>query len=204
MGPPSLGSLWEVTTLHQDVPLTTMRTDASRPWNRRPVARLALLAAPALLVAGLAGCSSDATPEPTTSPTTSTAPSPTETTESPSPTGTAPTRIVAVLCDEATQESQDAIRAAMLPEFTVSQLVDVRADDDAEHAILGFVEGPGLAVLAQWVGDTLDLVDLASADEFAAQVSTAPLETNFDQATQDLLDNTVKCYTTIFGPDEDE
>lgn len=185
-----------------------MRTDSSRPWNRRPAARLALLAAPALLVAGLAGCSSDATPEPTasptSSPTTSAAPSPTETTESPSPTGTAPTRIVAVLCDEATKETKDAIRAAMLPEFTVSQLVDVRADDDAEHAVLGFVEGPGLAVLAQWVGDTLDLVDLAAADEFAAQVSTAPLETNFDQATQDLLDNTVKCYTTIFGPDEDE
>ena len=171
----------------------------------RPTRRLALLAAPVLLVAGLAACSSDASPEPTATTTSSSAPAPTDTSPSPDPSpDSSPSRIVAVLCDEAAEESQEAIRAAMLPEFTVSQLVDVRADDDAAHAILGFVEGPGLAVLAQWVGDTLELTDLTAADEFAAQVSTAPLGSDFPQRTQDLLDNTVKCYTTIFGPDEDE
>lgn len=185
--------------------MSTSPGRSHRPASHRPAGRWALLAAPVLLIAGLSACSSDAAPDPSPSPT-SAAPSPTST-----PTGTptdtaspSPSRIVAVLCDEATKESKDAIRAAMLPDYTVSQLVDVRADDDAEHAILGFVEGPGLAVLAQWVGDTLDLTSLAAADEFAAQVSTAPLETDFDQVTQDLLDNTVKCYTTIFGPDEEE
>lgn len=164
----------------------------------------ALLAAPALAAAVLAGCSSDSGPEPTTT-SSSAAPSPTSSSASPSPSGSAsPSRIVAVLCDSATEESQAAIEAALLPDFTVSQLVDVRADDDAQHAILGFVEGPGYAVLAQWVGDTLELTDLVSADEFAAEVSTAPLKTDFDQSTQDLLDNTVKCYTAIYGPDEDE
>jgi len=111
---------------------------------------------------------------------------------------------VAVLCDEATEESVAAIEAAVDPEFSVSQLVDVRTDDDAQHAILGFVEGPGLAVLAQWIGDTLELTNLQSADEFAAQVSDAPLIGAVDQSTQDLLDNTVKCYTALYGPDEDE
>ena len=183
----------------QDVPLGPMTSSVAT--SRRVTRRLALLAAPALLVTGLAACSSDASPEPTeTATTTTSAPSPTGTSPSPD---TSPSRIVAVLCDEAAPETQTAIEAAMLPEFTVSQLVDVRADDDAEHAILGFVEGPGLAVLAQWVGNTLELTDLTAADEFAAQVSTAPLGGDFPQSTQDLLDNTVKCYTTIFGPDEE-
>ena len=171
--------------------------------HRRP-----LLLVPAL-VAGLAlvaGCSSDASPDPTTtSPTASPSTTSASPTESPSPTGSAsPSRIVAVLCDEATEESEAAIEAAVDPEFSVSQLVDVRTDDDAQHAILGFVEGPGLAVLAQWIGDTLELTNLQSADEFAAQVSDAPLIGAVDQSTQDLLDNTVKCYTALYGPDEDE
>lgn len=179
--------------IHQDVPLVAMT-----PANL--TRRLTVLAAPALLIAGLTACSSDASPEPTTTDaTTTSAPAPT----SPSP-DVSPSRIVAVLCDEAAPETKAAIEAAMLPDFSVSQLVDVRADDEAGHAVLGFVEGPGLAVLAQWVGDTLEMTDLTAADEFAAQVSTAPLGSDFDQSTQDLLDNTVKCYTTVFGPDEDE
>ncbi len=210
MGPASLGSPWETAPLPahaaaagiHHVPLGPMTSSViARRTTGRIRARAALLAAPILLVGGLAACSSDATPEPTDTGATTSAPSPTGTSPSPD---TSPSRIVAVLCDEAAEESQDAIRAAMLPDYTVSQLVDVRTDDDAQHAILGFVEGPGLAVLAQWVGDTLELSDLTAADEFAAQVSTAPLGSDFPQRTQDLLDNTVKCYTTVFGPDDDE
>jgi hypothetical protein len=187
---PSLGSTWET------------RAQTTYPGAMKP--RLTWLAAPVLAVGLLAGCSADADPDPTGA-TASPPPTSASSTASPSPTGSvSPSRIVAVLCDEATKESVAAIEAALDPDFTVSQLVDVRADDDATHAVLGFVEGPGLAVLAQWVGQTLELTDLQSADEFAAQVSAAPLATDFPEETQDLLDNTVKCYTTIFGPDEEE
>jgi len=106
-----------------------------------------------------------------------------------------------VLCDEATEESVAALEAAISDEFTISQVVDVRTDDDANHAILAFVEGPGLAVLAQWTGTGLGLTDLAAADEFAAQVSDVPMATP-DEATQDLLSQTVTCYTTLFAPDQ--
>jgi hypothetical protein len=89
----------------------------------------------------------------------------------------------------------------MLPDFTVSQLVDVRTDDDGMHAILGFVEGPGLAVLAQWTGTGLTLEGLAAADEFAAQV-TDVAQGSPDQATQDLLGQTVTCYSAVFAPED--
>lgn len=112
-----------------------------------------------------------------------------------------PTEILAVLCDEATDESVAALEAAVSSDFSVSQVVDVRTDDAGMHAILAFVEGPGLAVLAQWTGEGLDLQGLAAADEFAAQVSDVPMATP-DQATQDLLGQTVQCYTTLFAPDE--
>lgn len=109
--------------------------------------------------------------------------------------------ILAVLCDEAAPEQVAAIEAVMLPDFTVSQLVDVRTDDDGKHAILGFVEGPGLAVLAQWTGTGLTLEGLAAADEFAAQV-TDVAQGSPDQETQDLLGQTVTCYSTLFAPED--
>ncbi len=109
--------------------------------------------------------------------------------------------ILAVLCDEAAPESVAAIEAVMLPDFTVSQLVDVRTDDDGKHAILGFVEGPGLAVLAQWTGTGLTLEGLAAADEFAAQV-TDVAQAAPDQETEDLLGQTVTCYSNIFAPED--
>ena len=109
--------------------------------------------------------------------------------------------ILAVLCDEAAPEQVAAIEAVMLPDFTVSQLVDVRTDDDGMHAILGFVEGPGLAVLAQWTGTGLTLEGLAAADEFAAQV-TDVAQGSPDQETQDLLGQTVTCYSTLFAPED--
>ena len=109
--------------------------------------------------------------------------------------------ILAVLCDEAAPESVAAIEAVMLPDFTVSQLVDVRTDDDGKHAILGFVEGPGLAVLAQWTGTGLTLDGLAAADEFAAQV-TDVAQAAPDQETEDLLGQTVTCYSNIFAPED--
>ena len=109
--------------------------------------------------------------------------------------------ILAVLCDEAAPESVAAIEAVMLPDFTVSQLVDVRTDDDGKHAILGFVEGPGLAVLAQWTGTGLTLEGLAAADEFAAQV-TDVAQAAPDQETEDLLGQTVTCYSNLFAPED--
>ena len=109
--------------------------------------------------------------------------------------------ILAVLCDEAAPESVAAIEAVMLPDFTVSQLVDVRTDDDGKHAILGFVEGPGLAVLAQWTGTGLTLEGLAAADEFAAQV-TDVAQAAPDQENEDLLGQTVTCYSNIFAPED--
>ena len=109
--------------------------------------------------------------------------------------------ILAVLCDEAAPEQVAAIEAVMLPDFTVSQLVDVRTDDDGKHAILGFVEGPGLAVLAQWTGTGLTLEGLAAADEFAAQV-TDVAQGSPDQETQDLLGQTVTCYSAVFAPED--
>jgi hypothetical protein len=109
--------------------------------------------------------------------------------------------ILAVLCDEAAPEQVAAIEAAMLPDFTVSQLVDVRTDDDGKHAILGFVEGPGLAVLAQWTGTGLTLEGLAAADEFAAQVSDVAQATP-DAETQDLLGQTVTCYSALYAPED--
>ena len=109
--------------------------------------------------------------------------------------------ILAVLCDEAAPEQVAAIEAVMLPDFTVRQLVDVRTDDDGMHAILGFVEGPGLAVLAQWTGTGLTLEGLAAADEFAAQV-TDVAQGSPDQETQDLLGQTVTCYSAVFAPED--
>ena len=108
--------------------------------------------------------------------------------------------ILAVLCDEAAPSQAKAIKAAMRPEFKVSQLVDVRTDDDGKHAVLGFVEGPGLSVLAVWYGTGMDLEGLASADDLAAQASTAEKGTP-DQETADLIGQTVTCYQTLFAPE---
>lgn len=166
-------------------------------------ARLALLAAPALLLAACAGGTEEvaSTSELTESPSTSASASP-----SPSESGSAkPTEtILAVLCDAAEPESIKAIKAVLDPEFKVSQLVDVRTDDRGKHAILGFVEGPGLAVLAQWTGTGLELSGLAAADDFAAQVTSVPKAT-LDRETEDLLSQTVTCYTAIYaGEDGDD
>lgn len=124
---------------------------------------------------------------------------------SPQPSGSGssaePTEILAILCDEATAESIAAIESVMDPDFTLSQVIDVRTDDAGTHAIMGFVEGPGLAVLAQWTGTGLGLEGLASANEFAAQVTDVPAATP-DEATQALLDETVTCYTTINIPED--
>ena len=112
-----------------------------------------------------------------------------------------PETILAVLCDEAAPEQVAAIEGALLPDYKVSQLIDVRTDDDGKHAILGFVEGPGLAVLAQWTGTGLTLEGLSAADEFAAQVTDVPQATP-DEETQDLLGQTVTCYSAIHAPED--
>ena len=166
-------------------------------------AALALLIAPALVLVACSGgaeetASSSAAPSSSAASSSSPAPSPSEA----SPSG-APETILAVLCDSATEESVAAIEAELEPDYTLSQVVDVRTDDDGKHAILGFVEGPGLAVLAQWTGTGLGLDGLAAADEFAAQVTGLPVSTP-DQETTDLLSQTVTCYTAIHSPDDDE
>lgn len=119
-----------------------------------------------------------------------------------SPSGSPTETILAVLCDEAAPETVAVIEDAVGPDFTVTQLVDVRTDDAGKHAILGFVEGPGLAVLAQWTGTGLGLEGLAAADEFAAQVTGLPQSTADDQETKDLLSQTVTCYSTIYAPED--
>lgn len=164
---------------------------------------LGSLGAAALL---LAACSSGGDATPTAS---STAPAPATssaaptsaapTSAEPSPTGPTET-IFASLCDEATPEQVALIKGALKPEFRVSQLVDVRTDDDGKHAILGFVEGPGLSVLAVWTGTGLDLQGLAAADEFAVESSTAPTATA-DTEFQQLIDATPNCYRLLFAPD---
>ena len=165
-------------------------------------AAIALLAAPALLLVACAGGSEEvastaAAPESNSPAAVSSSAAPSG---SASPSGGTET-ILAVLCDEATAESVEVIEATLKPDYTLSQVVDVRTDDAGMHAILGFVEGPGLAVLAQWTGRGLRLDGLAAADEFAAEVTGVPLGTP-DQATQDLLGQTVTCYTTLFAPED--
>lgn len=164
----------------------------------------AALAAAALL---LAACSSGGDAAPTGDATTSaasssSAPAPTSASpsasESSSPTATE--TVFASLCDEVTPEQKAAIEAVMKPDFRVSQLVDVRTDDDGKHAILGFVEGPGLSVLAVWTGTGLELEGLGSADEFAVESSTAPTATA-DAEFQQLIDATPNCYRLLFAPD---
>ena len=172
-------------------------TRVSRP---RPAA-LALLLTPALLLVACSGGaeeagSSSAAPSSSAAASSSAAPSASEA----SPSGGTET-ILAVLCDEAAPESVAAIEAALKPDFTVSQLVDVRTDDEAMHAIMGFVEGPGYSVLAQWTGTGLGLEGLAAADDLAAEVSTAPRAVP-DADTEDLLGQTVTCYSTLFAPED--
>lgn len=164
--------------------------------------------AAAVAVAGLAlsACSSDTQEAASTSAapsssaaSTSAAPS---SSAAPSESGsTEPETILAVLCDSATSEQVTAIEAVLQPDYTLSQVVDVRTDDDGKHAILGFVEGPGLAVLAQWTGTGLTLEGLAAADEFAAQVTGLPQATP-DEEFSDLLGQTVTCYTAIHAPED--
>ena len=165
-------------------------------------AALALLIAPALV---LVACSSGTEEAASSSAAPTSSPAASSSAASPSgeasPSG-APETILAVLCDSAAPESVAAIEAKLLPDYSLSQVVDVRTDDEGKHAILGFVEGPGLAVLAQWTGTGLGLDGLAAADEFAAQVTGLPVATP-DQEMTDLLGQTVTCYTTIHAPDED-
>ncbi len=150
-----------------------------------------------LAIALLTGCSSgDPEPGPTE---TSPSASPTETSPEPS---TSPTQIVAVLCDEATDQQREAIEGLMRPDFVVTQLIDVRQDDQAGHALLGFVQGPGLSVISEWVGTGDPLTDIESANEFAFESSLAPLATDL-APFEDLTANTLKCYQQIFAPDND-
>ena len=169
----------------------------------RPLARIALLAAPALLLVACSGGTEETavTASPSLTPTPS-APSTSATTSpSASPSDAGPTEILAVLCDSATQKSVAAIEAVLDPDFTLSKVIDVRTKDNGPHAIMGFVEGPGLAVLAQWTGTGLGLEGLAAADEFAAQVTDVPLAQP-DEDTQDLLAQTVQCYTMIHASED--
>ena len=170
--------------------------------RRIPAVAFALLVSSALLLTACTG-DTEGTASSAAAPSSSAAPA--SSSAAPSPSGSdasgEPETILAVLCDEAAPESVAAIEAALKPEFTVSQLVDVRTDDDAMHAILGFVEGPGYSVLAQWTGNGLALEGLAAADDLASEVSTAPLATP-DADTQDLLGQTVTCYSTIFAPED--
>ena len=161
---------------------------------------LGALGAAALL---LAACSSGGDAAPSVSPTAS----PASSSAAPAPTSASPTgsggpteTIFASLCDEATPEQVALIEGAMKPDYKVSQLVDVRTDDNGKHALLGFVEGPGLAVLAQWTGTGLNLDGLAAADEFSAEASTAP-KAVVDGEFEQLLGATVQCYTTLFAPE---
>ena len=140
--------------------------------------------------------SSSASPSSSSSATASSSPAPSDSASS-----AKPTEILAILCDEATAESVAAIESVMDPDYKLSQVVDVRTDDAGVHAIMGFVEGPGLAVLAQWTGTGLGLEGLAAANEFAAQVTDVPAATP-DEATEALLAETVNCYTTINIPED--
>ena len=164
-----------------------------------------------LVAVGFAGllivtaCSSS-TEEAATSASPSASPSPSASASvdmsvTPSESPSAPETILAVLCDAATEESVAAIEAVLKPDYTVSQLVDVRTDDKGQHAILGFVEGPGLAVLAQWTGTGLGLEGLAAADEFAAEVTGLTVAPQ-DQQITDLLSQTVTCYSAIYAPED--
>jgi hypothetical protein len=170
--------------------------------TRSMAARLALMAAPALV---LVACSSGAEPAADTASMSESASASASATESPSDSASAspqdPETILAVLCDAAEPESVKAIEAVLDPEFKISQLVDVRTDDRGTHAILGFVEGPGLAVLAQWTGTGLGLTGLAAADDFAAQVTDVPRAT-LDKETEDLLSQTVPCYTSVYASED--
>lgn len=165
--------------------------------------RVALAAAPLLVLAACSGGTEEAATSASPSPSSSSAaassatPTPTDSTSaSPSADDAGGEEILVVLCDSATNETVQAIESVMDPEFKLSQVVDVRTDDAGTHAILGFVEGPGLAVLAQWTGTGLGLDGLAAADDFAAQVTDVPRAT-LDEQAQDLLGQTVKCYTQI-------
>ena len=86
--------------------------------------------------------------------------------------------------------------------FTVSQLSDVRTDDAGAHAVLGFVQGPGLSVLAIWTGTGLKLDGLAAADEFASQASNVPMGTPTPEL-KDLVGQTAKCYQALYAPKKD-
>ncbi len=170
----------------------------------RIVSRLALVAAPLLVLAACSGSTDEAAVTATASPAATSASASASASASPSESASSADggdeEILVVLCDEATAESVSAIEAVMDPEFRLSQVVDVRTKDNGTHAILGFVEGPGLAVLAQWTGTGLGLEGLAAADDFAAQVTSVPRATP-DEDTADLLAQTVKCYTQIHMPE---
>lgn len=164
-------------------------------------ASVRLVAAAAVAGLALSACSggSDEAATSSAAPSSST---PASSSAAPTASGTGePDTILAVLCDEAAAEQVAAIESVLNPDYTLTQVIDVRTDDDGTHAILGYVEGPGLAVLAQWTGTGLGLDGLAAADEFAAQVSDVP-QAAPDEDTQDLLGQTVTCYSSIFAPED--
>lgn len=164
----------------------------------RPTTRLiAALAATGLAATALAACTggteqSTSASGSASSGSASATPAPTSSTE----------QILAVVCDKAAPESVKAIKAALKPDFTVTQLVDVFSEDPGTHAILGFVEGPGLAVLAVWTGKGIALEGLASTDDFAAEASTAPRVTP-DEELGKLIGQTTSCYTSLVNPGGD-
>lgn len=150
----------------------------------------------------LAACSSGGDATPTEAASSSVAPTSSSATAAPSPSGSpipsaTEEAIVATLCDKATPEQVKIIEKSLKPDFTVTNLVDVREDEEGQHAIMGFVEGPGLSVLAVWSGEGLELSDLASADEYAETASKAP-KGKADEDLVVLQSSTLQCYQTLY------
>jgi hypothetical protein len=159
--------------------------------------RLLLLPAGLLLLAACSGGGQEAassSPAPTPSPSASSA-SPAPTSASPSPTQES---ILAVLCDSATDEQIAIIEAAMKPGYTVTKLVDVRTREGGQHALLGIIEGPDVSGMARWIGSKMALEGLESADQAAADSSTAPLMASPSQDAIDYLNQTATCFEAIY------
>ena len=163
----------------------------TRPTRTRPLI-IASLAVAGLVLAACTGGTQDSTSSSaaaSASVSPSGEPAPSASTE----------QILAVVCDKAAPESVAAIEASLKDGFTLTQVVDVYSEDPGTHAILGYVEGPGLAVLAVWTGKGIELEGLASADDFAAEASNAPRVTP-DEGLDKLIGQTTACYTSNFTP----
>lgn len=165
-------------------------------------ARLALSVTLLGVAALVSACSGNAANTAVTTP----APSPTATSPSRSPEPSAsssptpspePSSILAVLCDSATEKQVAILEAAMRPGYTVTKVIDVRTREGGEHALLGVVEGPGVSGMARWIGSTMKLTDLQSADQAAADSSTAPIMTAPPDEAIDYLNQTGTCFDAI-------